>query len=133
NPPADGTDWGRLFMLGSSTNVLTLNGNSTTTWTGRLVVNSGIVRAANPGAFGANGTFIYSTSGTFVGSILAGTTHVSGAANTGRVELTGGLIFAPETLVLEGRTTATNTGFANFSGNNTWTGAINIDTNTGPT
>ena len=83
-------------MLGSSTNVLTLNGNSTTTWTGRLVVNSGIVRAANPGAFGANGTFIYSTSGTFVGSILAGTTHVSGAANTGRVELTGGLIFAPE-------------------------------------
>ena len=54
----------------------------------------GALVCEQPGAFGANGTFIYSTSGTFVGSILAGTTHVSGAANTGRVELTGGLIFA---------------------------------------
>ena len=128
-PPSDTTNWGELFMQGTSTGLLLLNANSTASYTGRIQVSTGIVRASNAGAFGANGTFIYNT--TTNATVVAGTTHVTGGTNTGRVELNGGITFAPETLDLEGRS-VTDTGFANFSGDNTWTGSINLDTGTSP-
>jgi autotransporter-associated beta strand protein len=124
-PPAEdngANTFGRLIMSG--TGVLTLSGDSASTYTGRIVVNSGILRATVPNAFGANGQFFFNSGG---GSVTAGFTHVSGAANTGRIELTGDNTYAPEVLVLEGRTVS-DTQLSNLSGNNTWTGPVNIAT-----
>jgi autotransporter-associated beta strand protein len=122
--PNDGsTNFGQIIKNGTGTLFLTNNANDQQ-FTGRITVNTGALRANVANAFGANGIINGST---------MGTTHVAGGTFTGRVELAGGISFAPETLVLEGRSIGfTDAHVVNVSGNNTWNGPINLDVGGSP-
>ena len=81
--------------------------------TGQINVTNGILRISNTNALGNTST---------------GTVINSGGSGTARIELTGGVTFAPETVDFSGRTTgSTAAHLSNLSGNNVWTG--NITTN----
>ncbi len=117
-------DNGRLIKDGSGTLFLTNNGNNSN-FTGPITVDTGAVQASAANAFGAFGSVTISGA-----NVVLGATHVSGGINTGRVELIGGISFAPETLVLEGRSVS-DTQLANVGGNNTWTGVASLTTGGG--
>jgi autotransporter-associated beta strand protein len=83
-------------------------------WAGRIGINSGIVRIYAPNALGdpTSRTLIQTAAGT-----------------TTRLELAGGVTFAPERLEIEGRTTGTSpVHLLNESGSNNWTGNIYLRT-----
>jgi autotransporter-associated beta strand protein len=124
--PADGSNFGQIIKNGNGTLSLTNNTNNQF-FTGRIMVNSGVLQASVANAFGANGIASY-TSGT--GTAVMGTTRVGGGSFTGRVQLVGNTTFATETLVLEGRSVS-DTQLLNFTGDNTWTGPVNLTTGGG--
>ena len=92
--------------------------SSSPLWAGRIGIDGGILRASAPDALGDSNSRTLVQGGSFLG--------------TSRLELAGGVTFAPERLELTGRLTGfTPVHLSNFSGNNTWTGPIILNSGGG--
>ncbi len=103
---------GNITKIGAG--ILHVAGNSPL-WGGRIGVDAGILRASTANALGD----------------VAGRTLVP-TSGGGRLELTGGVTFAAERLDFGGRLTGSSpVHLSNFSGNDTWTGPINLATGGG--
>jgi fibronectin-binding autotransporter adhesin len=110
------TGVGRMTRQGTGTLFLTNNGNN---YQGETRIENGVVRISAANALGVSGTN------------AANDTRIAGdVGNSGRLELVGGITFAPESLLLEARQGATANAphLVNVSGNNTWTGAVGFAT-----
>ena len=111
NGPIEGTGTSASaggVITKNSTGLLHISSNSPL-WTGRIGVDVGVLRISAPDALGDP------TSRTLV--------QGGGATGKSRLELAGGVTFAPERLELTGRDIGTSpVHLSNFSGNNTWTG-----------
>lgn len=102
----DLSDGGSLIKNGTGT--LFLQGDSST-WGGRLTINSGSVEINKGFALGSND----------------GRTTIAGGASTGRLNIKGG-INVSENLYLEGRASAASPHLVNLSGSNTIASAIRL-------
>lgn len=102
------TGSGTLFLTGDSL-------NQTNVWNSTLTVTGGAVRISNNGALGTAGG----------GTI--GITTISGADNTGRLELIGGISVA-ESITLNAKNTGVGDHLVNAGGNNTLSGALTWST-----
>ena len=94
-----------IALTKTGTGTLTLSGANT--HGGTTNINDGILRISNASA---------------LGDTSAGTS-LGGGTSTGKLELSGGLSFAAESVQLAGRSTNA-VHLSNLSGNNTWNGAI---------
>ncbi|MDZ4817159.1 MAG: autotransporter-associated beta strand repeat-containing protein [Verrucomicrobiota bacterium] len=98
---------GRVMKMNDGTSVL----NAANTYSGQTIIGLGVLNIRNNTSLGSGAN-----------SIATGTT----VSNGGALEIQGGITVANELLTLNGTGPAANGALRNISGNNTWSGDINL-------